>query len=622
VLLATLAGGAGAVAMVRSPLSPATKPFLRLSAVVAALLVLLPVTGEAAAAATLPLFLLSAPWEYAAAPVLIHVAFAIGWPHRKRLWSGLVIGWYLVHLSLFIAAVSGLLAGETELTNIVDVVFFDRVLYPAGILTAMATLLVALGSPTRRGSHRRPVSWMFAGVALGFGPMVAATFLPQLNTPIDGAMTPARLAIVLAVFLGLAAMLALPLSNDTERDLKAYSLGQRLLDEPDLSVGLAEVASVLRICFDIEGVAIRLRTPEIEVVDGEVRPSGTEAIAPEAETIDDRRTLVAPIGRVGDPLGEVRLDARFSGAFGRREREWLASFLLPVATTLRARRRESLHETRLAALIKEVLGAVSELKAAMATIPSETIDGGEGVPAPVDASEVLGQLTDGLTSISRRSSDLESAAGEARGKVGTANDLVARGLDGLNALNADIIRLTSWSDEIGLANKAIDNVAFRIDLLANNAALEASRAGEAGKTFAVLAEEIRRLANTTAGSSGGVREAAAALANEVQELSKGVESIQTKLRGAMRDAETGEDAAKRITEITGQLVSQAGSFGPVVDEAYAVAARRTQRDENLTETLERLLVDREQVAGSLANHRSTLERVQHSLEQIAGRSPH
>ena len=60
--------------------------------------------------------------------------------------------------------------------------------------------------------------------------------------------------------------------------------------------------------------------------------------------------MVAPIGRSGDPLGEVYLEGRFPGAFGRREREWLMAFLGPISSTIRVRRREAEREVQLSRL--------------------------------------------------------------------------------------------------------------------------------------------------------------------------------------------------------------------------------------------------------------------------------
>jgi hypothetical protein len=618
VLVATLAGAAGAVGLVRAPSAPATKPFLRLAAVVAALLALMPLL-QPAGARTLAVFPLTGPWEYAVVPALLHASFEIAWPHRRGHWSGLVIGWYLIHFAVLIAALSGLITDEPELTRIADQLVFSQILRPAGIITAIAALLVALSSPSRRGAHRRAVSWMFAGTALGFGPSLLVKWFPEFQAVIDGAMTPDRLAMALTVFLGLAAVIALPLGNDRERDLTAHALAQRLLDEPELRDGLTEIAAILRTAFDVDGATVRLQDPPLAVTEGDVRTTSTSAIAPEAETIDDRRTLIAPIGRVGDPLGEVRLDASYLGAFGRREREWLAAFLLPIAVSLRARRREAQHQARLAGMIKDTLSIAGDLRTALAAMPADPPEDGAGVPPAVDASEVLGQLTDGLTGISGRSSDLESAASDARQGINAGNDRVARGLDALVNLRADLARLITWSEEIGVSNKVIDSVAFRVDLLANNAAIEAARAGESGQTFAVIAEEVRRLASTTAESSAAVHASTARLSEGIGTLTDSVDTLVTELRLAIGEAEGGEDATRRMAEIGGQVVSKARSFAPVVDEAHAVARRRTDRDQTLAETLERFMADRDHLSAGLAEHRATIARVQRSLERLAGR---
>src|SRR5690606_27158430 len=144
----------------------------------------------------------------------------------------------------------------------------------------------------------------------------------------------------------LTAVAALPLVNPNNRDLQAHRLAQQFLDNDDLHATLAEMARVLRSTFEADGVQIRLTSPPMSVTEGENRPIEREAIAPEAEAIDDHRTLAAPIGRSSDPLGEVRLHARYAGAFGRREREWVTAFLLPIGTALRARKRETTHKER------------------------------------------------------------------------------------------------------------------------------------------------------------------------------------------------------------------------------------------------------------------------------------
>src|SRR5690606_29349902 len=274
-------------------------------------------------------------------------------------------------------------------------------------------------------------------------------------------------------------------------------------------------------------VQIRLTSPPMSVTEGENRPIEREAIAPEAEAIDDHRTLAAPIGRSSDPLGEVRLHARYAGAFGRREREWVTAFLLPIGTALRARKRETAHKERAAAIQRNAAATGRELAGVQERLPARPVDDGFAVPPPVDASEVLGQLRDGLDAVSRRTDDLEIAAGEGRLRMRDASDQVAQALDTLRTFTADLLRLGTWHDAIAASNQSVSGVAFRTNLLANNAALEATRAGSAGKTFGVLAEEIRRLADAATSSSEAIEEATRALSEELASRVAALEALQT-----------------------------------------------------------------------------------------------
>ncbi|HEX5635302.1 MAG TPA: methyl-accepting chemotaxis protein, partial [Gemmatimonadales bacterium] len=170
-------------------------------------------------------------------------------------------------------------------------------------------------------------------------------------------------------------------------------------------------------------------------------------------------------------------------------------------------------------------------------------------------------------------------------------------------------------DDIGGQNRGAQGVAFRTNLLANNAALEASRAGTAGRTFGVLAEEIRRLADATAESSNAIEARTLTLAADVASSGAAAERVREMLAGAIRDSEAGEDAARRLGEVAATLLGDMRALRPAVEEAHAVAHRRSARDHHLTATLERFLDDRAALARGLVQHRSALTRLEEALRQ-------
>lgn len=616
-LLAMIALGSGFYVLARAPESPPASPFVTIAAATAALLALgsidLPGSEH-----PLAVFLLVGPWRYVLIPAVVHFAFAVAWPHRKRYWFGLTLGWYTLHVTLFVAAILGLVANEVELLTAVDQAVHTGILIPGGAIVAVTTLTLGLLMQDRRNGHRRAMAWALAAIVFGLLPLALRRLVPELGLVVSGGMMPARLALALLTIFGIGGVLAFPFIDPAKRDLMAHRLAARLLDDKELVDSLRAIAESLRASFEAEGVGIRLGAPALHVIAGGLHDtSSNNPFAMEAETEDNRRAIVAPIGRSGDPLGEVRLESRHAEAFGRREREWLVAFLLPVGAALRTRRRELAADDRMSAVVRQITESADALTAAAATLPASVEDDGTAVPPGVDAREVLGQLGDGVSSVVRQGELLSDITGDARSHAVRTSDEIARALDGLALLGREVERLTRHRDEIATSNDTVSGVAFRTNLLANNASLEATRAGSAGRTFGVLAEEIRRLADTTAATSAAIGERITALGADVEAVGGAVLAVRQALAAAIRESESTETAARVLGEAAGQMEGAALSLRPAVDEANTVAKRRSARDHHLSATLERFLSDRTVLARAMVEHRDAIERLTLAMHRLA-----
>lgn len=622
-VLATLAGTVGIIALLQSPKSLSVPQLVVLSATVSVLVALAPL-DRPAVQDTLWGFLLVAPWRYALTPLVVHFAFAIGWPHRVHRWSSLVASWYLLHAGLLLAAIGGLFTDERPLLLAIDETFRARVLEPAGILAAFLALVLALATTDQRRSRRRAILWALGAVILGAMPIVAATFFPGLDTANANNIASSHLALVELPILGLGALMAIPLNDRMTRELAAYRIAQRVLDTPELVAGLRDLAEVLRNTLEAQGVRVRLTTPPVVATAGSVRSSTPDGpVAVEAELIDEGRALVAPIGRAGDPLGDVCIEGRFANAFTDHERDWLMAFLLPLGPVIRTRWRGLDNDQRAAAMRQRAAQAADGLTEAANLLPSRVSDDAMAVPPAVDAREVLTQLGDGVKLVSQQGEDLESVAVDVRAHTRTASDEIARALDAIGAMNTELGRVIQRSDEIAANNETVSGVAFRTHLLANNAALEATRAGSAGRTFGVLATEIGRLADTTAGTSTAIGTQTTALTEEIARLRTTIMAVRSALEAAIHEAEIGEDGSRKLAETAATLEAAARSLRPAVDEANTVAKRRSARDEHLSATLERFLSERAAMARLLLSHRDALEKVGSALRRLEdpGTSP-
>ncbi|HEY4320024.1 MAG TPA: methyl-accepting chemotaxis protein [Gemmatimonadales bacterium] len=618
--LAAIATASGILVLLRMPSDPAALPFVGFTAAVATLLILAPL-DQPAHRGGLVAFLLVSPWRYALPPLVVHFALEIGWAHRRERWSAAILGWYAVQLGIFLVVTVGLVIDETPLIDTIDATFRTAVIEPFSVTAATLVLLFALSTPIRGRTLRTPLLWALLLVVVGVLPLVASEFLAEVAWPVVAGISPAVLALVLGPVFGVPAMLTLPFRDPMARDLMAYRLAARFLQGDDLAPALRELAAALHQTFQTRGVAIRLSDPPMRVEIGEIFTHGTiSSSTSSVDSTDDVRELIAPLGRSASPLGEVQLAARADGAFGATERDWLTALLQPVTAVLRVRRREIGAERRNAQLATQLSAMLTSLATEATMLPMALVDTRVAVPPPVDAREVLSQLSDGVTSVARHGEGLIASAVDARESARGSSDAVARALDALARLHAEVGEMARHGEDIAASNDVVSGIAFRTNLVANNAALEATRAGSGGRTFGVLAEEVRRLAETTAATSAAIGERTTAMAAAVTEMAATLDGTRHALSAAIRDAEAGEAAAQRLNEAVAELEDTARSLRPAVAEANAVAQRRTARDQHLTSTLERFLTERAELTRALNAHRDVMDRLARSLGQITGES--
>jgi methyl-accepting chemotaxis protein len=130
------------------------------------------------------------------------------------------------------------------------------------------------------------------------------------------------------------------------------------------------------------------------------------------------------------------------------------------------------------------------------------------------------------------------------------------GRDNQNALN-EILDLGTRSKEISKIMEIIDTVADQTRLIAFNAALEASSAGEAGKRFGVVASEIRRLADSVTESAGEITGKVGEIQESINRLVISSEKGSAGIRQGISDSADTADALRALVEAASEASSSA-----------------------------------------------------------------
>jgi methyl-accepting chemotaxis protein len=194
----------------------------------------------------------------------------------------------------------------------------------------------------------------------------------------------------------------------------------------------------------------------------------------------------------------------------------------------------------------------------------------------------IGQISDSAgeaQGLSRQSEELSRQGG---GVIRSAADEMGKIADSVEASSAIIASLERQSQEIAAVVNVIKEIADQTNLLALNAAIEAARAGEQGRGFAVVADEVRKLAERTSLST--------------QEIAVTVGKIQDGTRDAVQSMVAGVEQVRAGTD----LAQQAGSSIVEIESG----ARRVVGVVN-------------DISGSLREQSAASNEIARNVEQIA-----
>ncbi|QVN02310.1 methyl-accepting chemotaxis protein [Pseudomonas rhodesiae] len=218
---------------------------------------------------------------------------------------------------------------------------------------------------------------------------------------------------------------------------------------------------------------------------------------------------------------------------------------------------------------------------ALAELSSGLHDGAERQAG--DTAQIRDSLGELEATIQQVAGDASQAAGASRSAgqaVEQGQRVIGLSLTGLHALvgevqqNAQMIeKLAEESATIGGVLTVIRSIADQTNLLALNAAIEAARAGEAGRGFAVVADEVRSLAQRTAGATA-----------EIQGLIAGLQSAaRQSVEGMRAQVEHAEATAQQAQAADGALDEIVGAIQTISDTAVRIADVTAQQSGAVSE---------------------------------------
>jgi methyl-accepting chemotaxis protein len=257
----------------------------------------------------------------------------------------------------------------------------------------------------------------------------------------------------------------------------------------------------------------------------------------------------------------------------------------------------------LSSLIEEVTESIQATASASTQISSSAEEMAAGAQEQsaqsAEVASAVEQMTRTIietTQNAGKAADTSNAAKEKAFEGGKKVELTIKGMDKIaevvNQAAETIRTLGKSSDQIGEIINVINDIADQTNLLALNAAIEAARAGEQGRGFAVVADEVRKLAERTTKATKEI----AGMIEQIQKDTGG--AVQSISRGT-EEVDKGKELTYQVGESYKEIISHTTNVGDVINQVAAASEEQSSTAEEISKSIEAITTVSQESAGGI-----------------------
>ena len=265
-------------------------------------------------------------------------------------------------------------------------------------------------------------------------------------------------------------------------------------------------------------------------------------------------------------------------------------------------------------VVQEVKEAAGDLAATSEELSASTTQIGTSSAQISERTQVLAasgeQMGSTVQEVAQNTAQVSDAADIAKERAAEGARVVRQTGEALQEIAAvvsqagEVVRgLGAEAEKIGDVVQVIEDIADQTNLLALNAAIEAARAGEHGRGFAVVADEVRKLAEKTVKATGEIGETIQGIQSQVR---RAMEAMDQGIEAVEQGKNLGENAARSIGEVQDRI-------GGAATQIQQIAAAT----EELATTVQDLASNLDQIAQGVAENTRAGEEIARTAEVLA-----